>query len=367
MALMNFVDKVGPAISAAWLNTVDALKFTVFGDATTKAAARTALTQDAPWALTQGGTGSQTGYSTAYGAFGPTATVASASTTDLGAVSSNAHSIIISGTTTIASFGNSASTNAPFYFVRFTGALTLTNSASLILPGGANLTVAAGDTLLAEFVGSSTWRVWAVWRVAAASGGFGVKTSIASAATTDLGTAGSNLVTITGTTGITSFGSGASTTSPAYLLTFSGALTITSGANLTLPSSVSSITTQVGDSCLAVYNGSGSWTIWAYWRGRTYIPTIRDVSGTTDSPTAADADNIVTLSSASSTVVTLNGGIVQIGQAIQFYRLGAGSVTFAAGASQTVNSPGSRLTIPEQYASVVATYRATNTWILSGV
>lgn len=46
MALQNFIARSLPAISAAWLNAVDVLKFTVFNDATTKAAARTALELD---------------------------------------------------------------------------------------------------------------------------------------------------------------------------------------------------------------------------------------------------------------------------------------------------------------------------------
>lgn len=60
MALKNFVDYIGPVVSAAWLNAVDKLKFTVFDDAETKAAARTALTSDAPWSIAQGGTGATT-------------------------------------------------------------------------------------------------------------------------------------------------------------------------------------------------------------------------------------------------------------------------------------------------------------------
>lgn len=59
MALQNFVDKVGPVISAAWLNAVDVLKFTIFDDATTKALARTALTFDAPLEIVNGGTGNR--------------------------------------------------------------------------------------------------------------------------------------------------------------------------------------------------------------------------------------------------------------------------------------------------------------------
>jgi hypothetical protein len=60
MPLQNFVDKVGPAISAAWLNLVDGLLTTVFGGAQTKADARAALTSDAPMSIAQGGTGATT-------------------------------------------------------------------------------------------------------------------------------------------------------------------------------------------------------------------------------------------------------------------------------------------------------------------
>lgn len=60
MGLMNFVDRAAPAVSAAWLNTVDALKYTVFGDATNKADAQAALTDGSPWAIDHGGTGATT-------------------------------------------------------------------------------------------------------------------------------------------------------------------------------------------------------------------------------------------------------------------------------------------------------------------
>lgn len=64
MGLQNFVDYVGPKIMAAWLNGVDVLKTTVFGDAATKAAARTALTSDLPLEIVNGGTGNRTGRTT---------------------------------------------------------------------------------------------------------------------------------------------------------------------------------------------------------------------------------------------------------------------------------------------------------------
>lgn len=85
------------------------------------------------------------------------ATVASATTTDIGAASS--WSVAISGTTPITRFGTVAS--GTLRFVRFTGALTLThNATSLILPGTANITTAANDSLTALSLGSGNWLVY---------------------------------------------------------------------------------------------------------------------------------------------------------------------------------------------------------------
>ena len=85
------------------------------------------------------------------------ATVASATTTDLGASGSNI--CLITGTTAITSFGSSAFPGNPLYFIRFNNILTLTNSANIILPGAANITTAAGDTAIAKYEGSGIWRV----------------------------------------------------------------------------------------------------------------------------------------------------------------------------------------------------------------
>ena len=85
------------------------------------------------------------------------ASIASATTTDLG--STPHQSISITGTTTITAFGSSAMTGE-IKFIKFAGALTLThNATSLILPGGANITTAAGDCATARYEGSSNWRV----------------------------------------------------------------------------------------------------------------------------------------------------------------------------------------------------------------
>lgn len=85
-------------------------------------------------------------------------TLASATTTDLGSAASNM--VKITGTTTITSFGSSASTANPLYFLRFTGILTLTyDGTALILPGSASITTAAGDTAVAEYLGSGNWKI----------------------------------------------------------------------------------------------------------------------------------------------------------------------------------------------------------------
>lgn len=91
-------------------------------------------------------------------AAGAAATIASASTVNLGTAQS--HNVSISGTTTINAFGSSASTANPIYFVAFTGVLQLTyNATSLILPGGVSITTAAGDTAIAQYLGSGNWQV----------------------------------------------------------------------------------------------------------------------------------------------------------------------------------------------------------------
>lgn len=84
--------------------------------------------------------------------------LASAATTDLG--TSHSPNVTISGTTTITSFGSSAAVTAPIYRVGFSGSLLLThNGTSLILPGATSITTQAGDSLVAQYLGSGNWRV----------------------------------------------------------------------------------------------------------------------------------------------------------------------------------------------------------------
>lgn len=81
------------------------------------------------------------------------ASIASASTTDLG--TADAESVQITGTTTITSLG----TSVPGLVreCRFAGALTITNSTAIVLPGNANITTAAGDVITFRSLGSGNW------------------------------------------------------------------------------------------------------------------------------------------------------------------------------------------------------------------
>lgn len=119
--------------------------------------------------------------------FGPQSILASHTTTDLGTATSN--NVLITGTTTINSFGTSASLSNPVYLLQFQGILTLTYDAtSMILPGAANITTVAGDSALIQVINATSgyWRMIAYFS-AAASGALGT------AASANTGTSGHNL------------------------------------------------------------------------------------------------------------------------------------------------------------------------------
>lgn len=119
--------------------------------------------------------------------FGPQVVVSSATTTDLGAQSSN--NILINGTTTINSFGVHASLANPVYLIKFGGILQLTyNATSMILPGAANITTAGGDSAMVEVLNAALgyWKVFAYF--SGATGG-----TLGTAASHNIGTSGANV------------------------------------------------------------------------------------------------------------------------------------------------------------------------------
>jgi hypothetical protein len=90
-------------------------------------------------------------------AFGAQVSLASAATADLGTVLSR--NVSVYGTTTITSFGSSASMLSPVYLVQFTGALTITESTALLTPNLQSIVTATGDSALVIYLGSGNWQI----------------------------------------------------------------------------------------------------------------------------------------------------------------------------------------------------------------
>lgn len=84
-------------------------------------------------------------------------TVASAATTDIGAVPQPFKTI--TGTTTITSLGASSGIGS-IHVIKFAASLTLTyNATSLIVPGALNITTQAGDIAFAMYQGGGNWSI----------------------------------------------------------------------------------------------------------------------------------------------------------------------------------------------------------------
>jgi len=97
-------------------------------------------------------------------------------------------------------------------------------------------------------------------------GVFGTQQSIVGAATTDLGTVGSNNILITGTPTITSFGASAVLDNPTYLVEFAGICTLTYNASTLVIPGAANLVTQAGSYALLEFiNTAGWWQVIAYF------------------------------------------------------------------------------------------------------
>jgi len=77
--------------------------------------------------------------------------------------------------------------------------------------------------------------------------------------------------------------------------------------------------------------------------------------------------NLVLRMTGSGTITLGDGTGFSSGDSTVVVRDTSGAVQFAAGGSQSIKSPGSRLSITEQNGSATATYLGSNSWLLSGV
>jgi hypothetical protein len=235
-----------------------------------------ALTSALP--ISAGGTGQATAYAGLDALTVKGADIASAATTDLAAATGMVNRI--TGTATIASFGTAAA--GVLRVLHFAGAAVLTfNATSMQLPGGANITTAAGDMAIFVSMGSGNWHCTAyspAGQLPIARGGTGAATVIAAidalhaksadivaASTTDLATATGEEVDITGSTTITAFGTCAA--GVVRRLRFTGAPLITHNATSLICPSASNIQTAAGDTMEVVSLGSGNWFVCSYQSG----------------------------------------------------------------------------------------------------
>jgi hypothetical protein len=89
-------------------------------------------------------------------------------------------------------------------------------------------------------------------------------------------------------------------------------------------------------------------------------------TGTTYTPVAADAGEVVTLTNAAAITCTINASVFAGGDRVDFIQLGAGQVTFAAGAGFTLRSSGSKLKMSGQYSGATLYFLSASEAVLIG-
>jgi hypothetical protein len=289
--------------------------------------------------------------------------VASAATVNLDAATGSL--VDVTGTTAITAI---TLADGRTRWVRFTGALTLTHGASLVLPGAANIVTAAGDFAMFRGYPGGVVRCAAYQRASgaalvaafvaatAAQAAAGTDTStfitparlhearvdVASAATTDLGAAASTFLRITGTTTIANFG-----TAPAGVwrdVVFEQALTLTNSAALLLPGA-GNITTLANDRMRCRSLGSGNWIVMDYCRadgtavaGAGTFATPSEVNGVHTTGSITSGTTSLTVASATGIVV----GMLVVGEGITpgttVASIVSTTVTLSANAGATLSS-----------------------------
>lgn len=161
------------------------------------------------------------------------ASVASASTTNVSA--SDGESVLITGTTTITSLG--VGFIGCKRELRFEGALTLTHSSGLVLPGAADITTAAGDAYTFRCTDASTWVMVAGSVVGSGGGGASYTPVVVNANTTLDGTHVNQQVEKTSSTSYTFTippGLGASGDAILFVNNSTGSLIISRGSGVAL-------------------------------------------------------------------------------------------------------------------------------------
>jgi hypothetical protein len=274
-------------------------------------------------------------------------TLASSSNLAIGAAAGNF--IQVTGTTSISLFDTiQAGTKR---VLRFASPLTINNSANIVLPNNANLNVNAGDAIEVISLGSGNWVCTDYTHYAGylpntggnMSGAINeaIGTSIASAATTNIGAATGNFVQVTGTTTITGLGTVQAGTR--RIVEFLGNLILTYNSTSLILPSAANINTAVGDTAEFVSLGSGNWLCVNYnlASGKSLISSGSVLfTGQIGSAIAATCTASAGVTTLSLTGVTSNGTfkaaqVIYVGADTQAYTIQA-NVT-ASGTTATIS------------------------------
>lgn len=286
--------------------------------------------------------------------------IASATTTDLSLATGDY--LTITGTTTITGLGSCPIGTSRK--VTFSGILTLTHGANLLLPSAANITTAVNDT--AEFISFAVGQ-WFCIRYTRYDGTpitpskffGGAGTTIASASTTNLATATGSVMNISGTTTITSFGTVAA--GQMVVLYFEGILTITHHATSLRCIGAQNIKTAAGDIAVLTSLGSGNWAMVSYARSTPRAPDVASATTTDISVIAGDVVDITgtTTITGLGTAVTgvvknvrFTGALLLTHNATSLILPTAANITTAAGDTATFVSLGSGNWLCAQYQKI---------------
>lgn len=290
--------------------------------------------------------------------------IASASTIDVPSAGSY---FVVTGTTGITTISDDWV--GRLVILKFSGALTLTHSAGLILPGGANITTVAGDTMGIVNESTGVWRCVFYEPVTVTGTGATVKATSPTLVTPALGTPSSGVLTnCTGSPTLTAPVLGTATatsinkvaiTAPATgsTLTIADGKTLTVSKTITLTGTDSTtydLDSNATAGALAKQNASGTSLSF------TGIPSgVRRVAITFNAVSLDTATDRITLSLGDS------GGIENAGY--------TGSAIGTSSGVQT--SPGSVFSITPNLANTAVLYGtltltkhdpSTHQWVLSG-
>ncbi|MBE2232866.1 MAG: hypothetical protein IAE85_05170 [Anaerolinea sp.] len=123
---------------------------------------------------------------------------------------------------------------------------------------------------------------------------FSKGTDIARAATTPIGAATGNFVHLTGTTTITSFGTG--TAGQIRYIRFAGAGTLTHNATSLILPGAANITTAANDCAIAISEGGSNWRVLVYMRASGQPIGAASITGWTPSTNTSSPNNTVNAS-----------------------------------------------------------------------